>query len=422
MFVLYNFLLTLLSPIWVPWMLWRTRRRKLQPDWKQRTGDYAIGPPKGDRRIWIHAVSVGEVIGAIPILEAIRELDPTIVIVLTVSTSSGHQTAEKFPDGAYDHLFYFPIDVARFQLAAMVRVQPKVVAIMETELWMNFLWAAKSLEAQTMVVNGRISDRSFKRSRLIRFFYRALFRFVDTALVQSELDAERFRELGAKNVSVFGNTKFDQANTSEENSLEEWRKQLQIPLDASVIVIGSTRGADEEEFVSKAMALVPNAAAIYWIWAPRHLERANALSDTLQSQFGSVARRSLGETGHALLLDTYGELDAIYSVADLVIVGGAFGDYGGQNLIQPLAKGKPVLHGVHMSNFREAAAGAACSGATQICPTIEHLANTIQRLLSDSGARLEMGRNAQEFVSKHRGAARRYAQAIVDAANDHDKR
>jgi 3-deoxy-D-manno-octulosonic-acid transferase len=182
MFFLYNLVLTLLAPIWVPWMMLRARRRNEAPNWRERSGNYeGVVPPrdKAKPRIWVHAVSVGEVIAAKPFLRQIRELASDCEIVLSVTTSSGHQTAREMELPLFDHLVYFPIDVPKFTLRAMQRVRPDVIAIMETELWFNFLWAAKVFDVPTMIVNGRISDKAYKTDLKVAFFFRALFKSVD---------------------------------------------------------------------------------------------------------------------------------------------------------------------------------------------------------------------------------------------------
>jgi len=176
---IYNIFLSLGSLIWVPWMIWRAKRRKEGVDWKERSGDYKIKLQKGVPRLWLHAVSVGEVVAAMPILREVRTLAPDLEIVLSVTTSSGHQTARDKAEGLFDHLVYYPIDVYRFVLAGLVRVRPSVVAIMETELWMNFLDAAHNMGIKTLLVNGRISDRSFPRASKFRFFYHDLLTRMD---------------------------------------------------------------------------------------------------------------------------------------------------------------------------------------------------------------------------------------------------
>lgn len=415
MFLLYNALLTLSSPIWVPWMLWRANRRAEKVDWGQRQGNYAIQFDPLKARVWFHAVSVGEVVAALPILREIRRLAPELEVVLSVTTSSGHETARKQADGLYDHLIYFPIDVARFTLNAMVRVKPQVVAVMETELWFNFLWAAETIGAKTLVVNGRLSDRSFPRASRFKFFYRSLLSMVSQVLVQTETDRSRFTELGAQDVQVIGNCKFDQALEGVDADPAAWRQNLGIPMEAQVIVVGSTRGEMEEALVVSALAdrRLENAWVVH---APRHLETVDGLAERVNSRFGSVARRSLGESGKYLILDTYGELSNVYSVADVVVVGGGFDKLGGQNLIQPLAHGKPVVHGPHMFNFRDVAEMASRIGATRVADSAESLSEALVTLLADSEARATMGQVAADLVASNRGASERYASQIIKAA------
>lgn len=415
MFVLYNILITLFSPIWVPWMWLRTRARKEKPNWAERYGNYPITPRKDRKRIWFHAVSVGEVIAAMPILQELRTLVKDHEIVLTVTTSSGHQTAREKAEGLYDHLVYFPIDIARFQLAAMQRVQPSVVAVMETELWMNFLWAAKVFDARTLLINGRISDRSFPRSKKVKFFYKALLSQMDRCLMQTEKDAIRIKELGAPVTEVLGNCKFDQALAGADANPAEWREKLGLAADLSTVVIGSTRGEMEERFVLDALEIL-GLEGIQVVHAPRHVERAPELASQARSRFGSAGLRSQNATSRYLLLDTFGELDKVYSVADLVVIGGGFDTLGGQNLVQPLAHGKPVLHGPNMQNFREIAGASVDAGASIVCSTPQELADRIRELLADPAKRAAMGAAATRLVRSNAGASKRYAQAIAEEA------
>ncbi|HVL38321.1 MAG TPA: glycosyltransferase N-terminal domain-containing protein, partial [Fimbriimonadaceae bacterium] len=434
--------MTILAPLWVPWMLLKARRRKEQPNWKERMGDLPIQRVKGAKRIWVHAVSVGEVVAALPILRETKRLLPGHELVLSVTTSSGHQTAREQAMELVDHLIYFPLDIPRFQLNAMQRVQPQVVAVMETELWMNFLWAAKTFDARTLLINGRISDRSFPRAMKLRPFYRALLRYLDRALMQTSTDRERILALGATEAEVLGNCKFDQAVEGLDADPDEWRAELgfepsrpdgevEDPAELSeengvgmagdvgkssaplpVIVVGSTRGDEEEDFVLDAL----EGVEAYVIHAPRHLERVPELVQKVRTRRGAVALRSRGEHGHYLILDTYGELSHVYSVADLVVVGGGFSNLGGQNILQPLAHGKPVLHGPHMQNFAAVADSAQQAGATVVCSTPDELRRSILELLEDRARRDVMGQSAAHVVKANLGASRRYAEAIAAAA------
>ena len=412
-FWVYNVLLILLSPVWVPWMWWRAARRKERPDWRQRCGDLPVSPPKaGERRLWLHAVSVGEVMAALPVLREVRRLDPSLVVVLSTTTSSGQATAREKAEGLFDHLVYFPIDVPRFVVAALSRVRPDVVAVMETELWMNFLYLSKQFGAQTMLLNGRVSDRSFPRSMKVRPYYRSLFSRLDQALVQTEADAERFRALGFKQPEAVGSTKFDEA-LEEASGTRDWRAELGVPAGAFLVVAGSTRSEAEERLVLEAVARVPG---VWVVHAPRHVERAPALLEAYRAQFGHAGLRSAGKPCQWLVLDTYGELGGIYSAADVVVVGGGFDDLGGQNVIQPLAQGKPVLHGPHMQNFRQIAESALKGGASLAVADSAALADALNRLKSNPEERQAMGRAAKALVAQNTGAGRKCAEAILAAA------
>jgi 3-deoxy-D-manno-octulosonic-acid transferase len=363
--------------------------------------------------VWLHAVSVGEVMAARPILRAIRERSPEAEIVLSVTTSSGYQAAKDGPKELFDYVIYAPIDVPRFVLNAMARVRPQVLAIMETELWMNWLWVARQWRVPTLLVNGRISDRSFPRSMRIRPFYAALLKFLDRPLMQTATDAERITQMGATNAQVFGNCKFDEAAAGESNP-EKWREELRLNPERPVVVIGSTRGEEEEAFVAEALA-DPRLADVQVVWAPRHLERADAIAERLQGQGVAVGRRSQGTYERITLLDTYGELGDVYAVADVAVIGGGFANLGGQNLIQALAKGAPVLHGPHMQNFRDVAEMAKREEASVVAVTPAELAQTLADLLADPARRQTMSTQARALVQQNLGASARYAEAIAEA-------
>lgn len=414
LFLSYNFLMLLLAPWWVTRMLWRSWRRNAWPNWKERFGHYNITPLKDKKRLWFHAVSVGEVIASLPILSQLRNRAPNLDILLSVTTTTGYQTAKEIAEAFVDHLVYFPLDIPRFQLSAMNSVRPDALAIMETELWLDFLWAAKTVGAKTMLVNGRISDKNFSRSQPIKFFYRGLLKYLDAAYMQTQNDADRLMALGAHHVEVVGNCKYDQALEAAEVNPKEWRMKLRIPEGLPVLVIGSTRGEEEESFVLDAVQKV-GLNKISVVHAPRHLERVEQLQKQVQQKFGHCALRSKGESSSYLILDTYGELSSAYSIADIVVVGGGFSMHGGHNILQPLALGKPVLHGPHMQNFAEVTEGSLKTGSSKVCPTSESLATAIEELLRDDQLRQKMSQSAQEFVKNNLDASARYADKIIAA-------
>lgn len=413
MLVVYNFLLLVLLPLWWPWMLLRSNKRKEQVDWNERTGQIKIAIQPGKTRIWFHSVSVGEVLACVPILKALRKEIPDLELILSVTTSSGHETARGLPEGTYDHLVYFPIDIPRFVLNSLITAKPHMVVSMETELWMNWFSIARTMGIGTCVVNGRISDRAFKRMINVRPFYRALLKNVDLVLTQTERDAKRFEELGASKPVAVGNCKFDQAVPDVPLSREEIRAQFEIPADALVLVIGSTRSELEENLVIDA---IKNSqfSDCYVIHAPRHVERAEALGQAVAEKLSKPAFRSKGEMGRYLILDTYGELASAYAAADVAIVGGGFDDLGGQNILQPLALGLPVLHGPNMFNFRDIADLSVRADASRICATAEELTRALDELLGDPHEREVMGFEAKKLVESQVGSSQRYAKALAE--------
>ncbi len=419
MFFLYNLVLTLLSPIWVPWMMLRARKRQEAPNWRERSGNYQDIVTRRDKtkqRVWVHAVSVGEVIAAKPFLQQLRLLAPDCEIVLSVTTSSGHQTAREMEMPLYDSLVYFPIDVFKFTLRAMQWVRPDVMVIMETELWYNFLYSADVFRVPCIIVNGRISDKAYKTDLKVGFFFRALFKFVKGCLVQTTTDKERFESLGATGVEVFGNTKFDEASSVVSVEPSVWREKLGVPAGKSVVVVGSTRSEMEEALVIDAFLALPD---VVFVHAPRHIESAGRIVELFQKKASSagktIGRRSKGESGDYIVLDTFGELGSVYSVADVVVIGGGFDNLGGQNLIQPLALSKPVIHGPNMFNFRDVAAASVRAGASVICEDAEGVAKEIRGLLGDPTRRESMASAAIKLIADNVGASKRYAEAVIAA-------
>ncbi|RYG22388.1 hypothetical protein EON82_17270 [bacterium] len=410
MWLLYNLLLTLTAPFWVPWVLWRAHKRGEKPNWKERQGDYRESiPKKGDRpRLWVHTVSVGEFMASKPLLRELRAKLPQYEIVLSVTTSSGHQTARESEPGLYDYLVYLPIDVPRFTLAAMQRVRPDALIVLETELWMNLFWAAKTFDAKTFVVNARLSDRSFPKASKLRFFYSALLSMVDAVLAQTKSDAERFRALGARSVETTGNLKFDQAVDGVRNDTD-WKTELNLD-DRPVVVVGSLRA---EEFAEVGQAIA-GERSVHWIVAPRHLERTPELILELsKASTASIGRRSEGTHGDITVLDTYGELPKVYAVADVAIIGGSFAKVGMQNLIQPFAHGKPVLHGPYTQNFRDVADLGQRAGASIVCHDGGEAIRQLKLLIADPQKRDQMGQAARRLVEENIGASERMASIIA---------
>lgn len=405
----YNFLIYGLAPLWMLWMWRRTSKRHEKPKWQERWGRYDIHPKGEKPRVWVHAVSVGEVIAARPVLAALRNINPRFEVVLTCTTSTGHSVARGLLGKSVDHLFYFPIDVPHACKRAIGRVQPDAVAIMETELWMNFLHFAKRSGAKTLIINGRISKRSFARARKFRFFYRALLEYVDRCLMQTQRDVERILHLGAISAEVYGNSKYDEAEFSPTHPL---REVLGIPHGEPWIVVGSVRGEFEEDLVLSAL----QGLQCRILFAPRHIERASAILEKARTRGFAADLRTTGKSeAKFIVLDTYGELNAAYSGATVAIIGGGFDKLGGQNIIQPMAAGCPVVCGPHMDNFREPFEDGKAAGAILVAATPTELGACVQRILNESDLRNRMSQAARKLIETRRGASLKYAHAIAQA-------
>lgn len=420
---LYNLMLWLLAPLWGVYILTRILNGSWRERWWERFGFLPVSPPCGKRRLWVHCVSVGETLAALPILKALRCALPEHEIILTTTTPTGQRTAYDSAREWVDAIAYFPLDF-RFAIRnALRRIQPDILVLFETELWLNLLAEQHTRGGLTMVVNGRLSDRSFQRARWVRPLYRTLLQWVDVVCAQSAVDAARFVELGMSpaRVEVCGNTKFDQALEATRVDASEWRRVLSLPLEAPVIVVGSTRTPEEEQFIALAYRKVweqlPQTCLVI---APRHLERVSELTALLQRYGWSPHLRSRlplpeGQSAQVVVVDTFGELASLYAVADVAVVGGAFSPLGGQNLFQPLAHGKPVFFGPHTHNFRDIAQMAKSAGVGFEVADPDALAHGILELLTHPDRCKEIEQTARALIQAHQGATHRTVECILRA-------
>ncbi len=416
----YNLWLAMLAPVWVPFVLGRILFGKWRDRWSERFGYVPVPPPSGKLRVWIHCVSVGETLAAQPVVKRLRQLLPDCEIVFSTTTPTGQQTAMTALRDCVDYFIYFPLDLPFAVRRALARVQPRVLALFETELWLNLIHEQHQRGGRVLILNGRLSDRTARRAPRARPIYGAILRCVDYICAQSPTDAARFIEQGASpsRVEVCGNTKFDQALGALDRTADEWRRTLSLPEHAPVIVVGSTRTPDEEQLVVEAYLRVRTSLPdTCLVLAPRHLERVSEVERLLHAHGLTPHRRSqlpLPNRAHAqvVVVDTFGELASLYSVADVVVVGGAFAPLGGQNLFQPLAHGKPVFFGPYTHNFRDIAQLAKAAGVGFEVATAEQLADGMLRLLHDPKLREQIAQQASELIQKHQGAAARCAETV----------
>lgn len=447
MFFLYNALLMLGVPLLAAsWGVRALFRGKVRRGLRERLGFPAappFSPPPGARgggpgspALWLHAVSVGEVHAAVPLVRALRERLPGWRLVLSTVTETGREAGlRRIPEACAR--IYFPLDFPWAVSAAVGRVNPRLVVILETEIWPNFLRCLRSRGIPAVIVNGRISPRSFRRYARLRPFMACALGCVAGFGMQSEDDARRVLALGAPadRVWVGGNLKFDGAASVEPPTPEEkraLRRELGFPEGGPVWVAGSVHPEEEVPVVDAHRTLWKARPDLRLILAPRHPERATEIADRLRRRGVPFRLRKSGGEGGApgasvLVLDTLGELGRMYRAGDVAFVGGSLFPWGGQNPLEPAGLGVPVLFGEHMDNFAEAARAlteegpAGVSAARRIEGRLDgsakRLAEAVALLLDSPDLAAAMGERGGEVVRAQAGAAARYADWVAEIAS-----
>ena len=386
-----------------------------------------------ERSIWIHAVSVGELLAAVPLAKQLKQRYPERRLVVSTTTATGQKLARERMNFA-DAVFYFPLDWKGPVRRALAATHAGIVIIVETEIWPNFLRECRRAEVPVIFVNGRLSERSFRGYRrafswsagLLRGFVKRALDDAALFLMQSEQDAARLLALGApkQRVLVTGNLKYDLAEPPE-SALSDWLAQEFAKNHRGPVVIAGSVAANEETLVLQAFADVerefPNAQLIL---APRKPEQFdNAAEIVARSGHKLVRRRemtlngawnsALGDLRTVILLDSLGELAGLYRLADAVFVGGSLVPVGGHNILEPAAFGKAPVYGPSMENFREMAANFAAAGAGIQVGSAEDLGATWCGLLREPQRAARMGAVARKLVDQNRGATRRVLEHIA---------
>ncbi len=375
-----------------------------------------------ERVIWIHAVSVGEVLAVFGLVAKMRRAFPQHRIVVSSTTDTGHALAQQ--RFGTDNVFYFPLDFG-FAIGPYLRtLRPELVVLAETEFWPNFLRLVHASGARIAVVNARISDRSWPNYRRFTWALRTMLRQIDLFLAQTHQDSERLQSIGATadRIRVTGNLKFDVTPPSPPPIVETLRRALAAENGGPVLVCGSTV-EDEEPPLLKAFEniLVQHPRAVM-ILAPRHPERFDAVSGLIQQMGISSHRRSLWEgeplAGCVLLVDTIGELAALYGLADVAFVGGSLVPRGGHNIIEPAQHGVAVVTGNHTENFRDIVSLFQSRDAVRIVGLAE-LPLTLMQLLENDEERKALGRRAKETIESQAGARALTLQSLKELLSHH---
>jgi 3-deoxy-D-manno-octulosonic-acid transferase len=428
MYFIYSLVLSLGFLILLPrFILDAFRHGKYVAGFRERLGSLAPSPKDGRPVVWIHCVSVGETQAARPLVRAIKSRYPNHVIAISTITLTGQNLAREIFRQDADRIFYFPFDWRCVVRRTLKAIKPDTVLLMETELWPGFLRECKRQQIPVALVNGRLSEQSFRRYRVIRSFMKRVLSSINIGVMQTEDDAERFRNLGldpARTI-VSGNLKFDAGTLPATDTLtDEFRERFKLG-DGSLVILAASTHDPEEVIVLNSLRQVISRSQLKprLMIAPRHPERFVEVADLLNASGFRWARRTApshasDQQAEVILIDSIGELHSVYSLASIVFVGGSLAKTGGHNILEPAAVGAAVITGPHTYNFQSIVATFLKAEAIiQLQPTsdsaaIIELADTILELLADPARRLKLGSIARSLVNENRGATERTLQSL----------
>lgn len=416
MYALYSVLLRLGLVAYLPSFLTRRRRAGYGHDLAQRLGRLGDGLP-AEPRCWVHAVSVGESAAAVPLVEAIHRRWPELGIVVSTITPTGARIVRDRLAGTAAHR-YFPLDLPAPVRRALDAARPRFFIAIETELWPNFLRALARRRIPSMIANGRISDRSFRRYLRVRWLMRRVLADVTVFAMQSEEDARRILALGAppSRVVITGNLKSDLVPEAEAVDAA-WRERLGLGATDRLWIAGSTHRGEEAIVLDAFRRTRERAPGLRLLLAPRHPERAGEVEELIRERGLVPVRRSRRADGGApdavVILDTVGELAALYGLAEIVFVGGSLVPIGGHNVLEPAMRGKPVLYGPHTSNFRDGAERLQRSGGGIVVKDGLELERELSLLLEDRDLARRTGDAARAAFAGRQGAVHATLELIA---------
>jgi 3-deoxy-D-manno-octulosonic-acid transferase len=426
MYLAYSFLTLLLFVAVSPYFLYQAlRHKKYIGSLRQRLGLLPITfNIDGEESIWIHAVSVGEVLTARALVSELKARYPRLRLFLSTTTIAGQQVAQRNVQHV-DGVFYFPFDWAFTVRRTLKIVNPRLLVMMETEIWPNLLRICRARGIKTVVINGRISSRSYPRYRIVRPFFRRVLDDVDRFCMQGDESARRLIDLGADpaRVTVTGSLKFDSLQVATPISHVKPRERVlrffRVSPNRIVVVAGSTVKGEEAAVLqafSRIKRLMPGALAIV---APRAPERFGEVDRLAREAGFTTVRRSelpidAEPRADVVILDTFGELAQLYQLATAVFVGGSLARQGGHNILEPAIFGKPIMFGPHMDNFREIAEAFLTNGAAVQVNSDRELEEAMLTLVSDPVFRARLGAAARALVEANRGAKEKTLAVIAD--------
>jgi 3-deoxy-D-manno-octulosonic-acid transferase len=434
MYLLYSALTLAAFVAASPYFLYQAiRYKKYIGSLRQRLGFLPITfNVDAEESIWIHAVSVGEALTARALAADLKTRYPRLRLFLSTTTIAGQQVARRSLSNV-DAIFYFPFDWTFIVRRTLRLVRPRIFIMMETEIWPNLLRECRRQGVRTVLINGRISSRSYPRYRLVRRFFRRVLADVDRCCMQSEESARRLVELGADpaRVTVTGSLKFDSlelpAASTHAKPRERVLRFFRLSPSRTVVVAGSTLRGEESAALRAFARIKTTLPGALLIVAPRHPERFGEV-ERLASDAGFVTTRrsdlpiDAEPRADVVVLDTIGELAQVYQLATAVFVGGSLVDQGGHNILEPAIFGKPIVFGAHMQNFREIADTFLGNGAAVQVRSEDELADAMLQLVTDPVRRARLGAAARALVEANRGAKAKTLDVIADLVPPGDGR
>ena len=423
--LLYNILMVMVAVIGLPFFAFRfIRERRFRERLRHNLGFFppeTLAKVAGRSPVWFQAASVGEVVAASSIIRELKRQVPEIPVLISSGTISGYDMAYRIIPEA-DAIIFYPPDLLWLPDRIVGKVQPRAYVPVETELWPNFIRAARRRGIPVVMVNGRIGERSVEHYRQLRRMFTKMLDTVVRFCMQSTIDAQYVIQLGADphKVIVTGNTKYDQ-NYSQVTETEklQFKQELGFVGSAPVIIAGSTHRGEEEILLEVLRTVRSKFPSVKMLLAPRDIPRSESIAELIRRQgFSAELRSRLVATVEGqpdidvVVLDTIGELGRFYSLADLVFIGGSLVSHGGHNILEPAAQGKPIIVGPHMFNFKSTYALFSARGA---CATVldgQELAAKMIELLTDRASAGKMGREAAAIVAENQGAAIRTVEHL----------
>ncbi len=421
MYWIYSALLGLALLISLPYWLWqRLRHGKYRSGLEQRLGRVADSLKSQQPVIWVHAVSVGEVLAVSRLVELLKSQLPSYRVVVSTTTDTGQTLArEKFGEA---NVFYFPLDFAFAIRPYLTAMKPRLVVVAETEFWPNFLHLSHQSGARIAIVNARISDRSWPGYQRFRSLLTGVLRQIDLFLAQTDEDRKRLIDIGvpADRVQVSGNLKFDVALPAAPPIVASLRAAFEQAGSTPILVCGSTVEDEEPLLLQAFVNVLASHPKAVMILAPRHPERFEEVAKLLEDLGVHFWKRSLwsGEpiVGGVLLIDTIGELASLYALADIAFVGGSLVPRGGHNIIEPAQHGVAIVVGNHTENFRDIVGLFRSRDAVRVVGPAE-FPLVLMELISNPEERAALGRRASETLQSQTGATERTLAALQALIN-----